>query len=32
MVQGFPESRFQTEFNYFPKECTLKGANVVEQY
>ena len=32
MVQGFPERRFGTDFNYFPKDCTLKVANVVEQY
>ena len=32
MVQDFPESYFRTDFNYFPKDCTLKRANVVEQY
>ena len=33
MVQDFPERYFRTDFNYFPKDCTLKKrANVVEQY
>ena len=32
MVQDFPERYFRTDFDYFPKDCTLKRANVVEQY
>ena len=28
MVQDFPESYFRTDFNYFPKDFTLKCANV----
>ena len=32
MVQDFPERCFQIDFNYFPKDYTLKRANAVEQY
>ena len=32
MVQGFPERCCRKDFTFFFKDCTLKAANVVEQY
>ena len=32
VVQDFPEWYFRTDFNCYPKDCTLKRAKVVEQY
>ena len=32
MVQDFPEKIFRTGYTYFPKDCTLKRDNLVEQY
>ena len=32
VVQDFPEWYFRTDFNCYPKDCTLKRAKVAEQY